>query len=239
MFFLKEPLVSKRLQTLIEQTQFVLARQEEAKDVCSAAFSSLLNRIDGQLKSSNGAQAKRLKQVYDMLAGQAEQLVTDTQGDIEFLQEQLKALTSITKLQDPKKAQELLDLLLDPEEELMPTPEFKQSVMEELVASQESFNAVIEDIAAALEEGDLANVEAMLEQLALAAAEDDMDDEDEDEDSCGDDEDGCGSGCSSGGCGDCKTGCGASDDKGIDIFGSISAYDRELAKDKKNNASND
>ena len=230
--------MSKRLQTLIEQTEFVLARQEEAKVACSTAFTALLQRIDGQLKSSNGAQAKRLKQVYDMLAGQAEQLVTDTQGDIDFLNEQLNALRSITKVQDAKKAKEMLDLLLDSDEELMPTAEFKESVMEELVASQEGFNAVMEDIAAALEEGDLANVEAMLEQLALAAAEDEADDE-EDEDGCSDDEDGCGSGCSSGGCGDCKTGCGSSNDKGVDIFGSISAYDRELAKDKKNNVPND
>ena len=116
----------------------------------------------------------------------------------------------------------------------MPTEEFKRAVIDELAASQEGFNLVIDDMSAALEEGDLANVEAMLEQLVMASAEED-DEEDEDEDECGD-EDGCGSACSSGGCGSCQTGCGAND-KGVDIYASLSAYDRELAKDKKSESS--
>lgn len=230
--------MSNRLQALIEQTQFLLARQVEAKATCSAAFTSLLSQIDKKLKASNAAQSKRLNHVHELLSGQAEQLMEDTEGDIDFLKTQLKALTDITKVTDAKKAKELLNALLDPSEEVLPTEEFKQAVIEELAASQEGFNLVIDDMSAALEEGDLANVEVMLEQLVMATAEEDDEDEDDDhddEDDC-DDEDGCGSGCSSGGCGSCATGCGS--DKGTDIYGSLSSYDRDLAKDKKNGPSN-
>ena len=223
--------MSTRLQTLIEQTQFLLTSQIEAKNSCLASFNSLLQQIDKKLKSSNPAQVKRLNHVHELLSGQAEQLVQDSEGDIDFLKAQIKALTDISKITDAKKAKELLDALLDPSEEVLPVAEFKRAVMDELNASQESFNIVIQDMASALEEGDLANVEAMLEQMVMAAAEED-DEDDEDEDEC-DSDDGCGSACSSGGCGSCETGCGASNDSGTDIYASLSAYDRELAKDKK------
>lgn len=219
--------MSKRLQTLIEQTQFLLARQQEAKIVCEKEFTGLLERIDKKLKGSDAEQSKRLQRVHEVLSGQAEQLMQDSEGDIDFLRDQVKALTEISRMSDQAKAKELLATMIDPSEEIMPTPEFKQAIVEELAASQDSFNAVIEDIAAALEEGDITNVEVMLEQMANAAAEESDDDEDEDEE-----ENGC---CASDGCGSCETGCGAPQDgKGVDIFDSLSAYDRELAKDKKN-----
>lgn len=222
--------MSKRLQALIEQTQFLLARQEEAKETCSTAFSGLLDRIDKKLKASAADEAQRLQRVHEILSGQAQQLMQDTEGDIDFLRDQLKALTDITKIQDQARAKELLGMLIDPSEEIMPTADFKQSVMEELAASQEGFNAVIEDLSAALEEGDIKNIEVMLEQMAASAAEDAEDDEDEEEE-----EDGCcgSSSCAPGGCGSCEVGCGSSSKEGVDIFGSLSAYDRELAKDKE------
>ncbi|MBM3887050.1 hypothetical protein FJ364_03905 [Candidatus Dependentiae bacterium] len=227
--------MSNRLQTLIEQTQFLLDRQVEAKNTCSDAFVSLLNRIDEKLKTSNASQAKRLQNVHELLSGQAEQLMQDTEGDIDFLKDQLKALTDITKVADAKKAKELLAMLIDPSEEVLSIEEFKNSVVDELAASQEGFNLVIDDISSALEEGDLANVEAMLEQLVMATADEDGDDDEDDEleeDGC------CGSGaCSSGGCGSCTVGCASSKDQGVDIYASLSAYDRELAKDKKNESS--
>ncbi len=226
--------MSKRLQTLIEQTQFLLIRQQEAKETCSKAFTDLLERIDKKIKSCDAAQSQRLQRVHEVLSGQAEQLIQDSEGDIDFLRDQVKALTEISKMSDQAKAKELLATMIDPSEEVMPTPEFKQAIIEELAASQDGFNAVLEDIAAALEEGDITNVEVMLEQMANAAAEEGDDDDDEDED---EEEDGCcgSGGCAPGGCGSCATGCGAPiDGKGTDIFGSLSAYDRELAKDKKN-----
>lgn len=226
--------MSKRLQTLIEQTQFLLARQEEAKNACTGAFTNLLTLIDKKVKGAPADQAERLQRVHELLSGQAEQLMQDTQGDIEFLREQLQALAEISRMADQTKAKELLATLIDPSEEIMPTPEFKQAVMEELAASQEGFNAVLEDITSALEEGDLRNVEVMLEQMAAMAAEDAENDEDEDDE----DEDGCcgSSSCAPGGCGSCETGCSSS--QGTDIFGSFSAYDRELAKDKESNELN-
>lgn len=225
--FTKELLVSKRLQALIEQTQFLLDRQTEAKDACGKAFESLLGLIDKKLKGCEASQAKRLERVHELLSGQAEQLMEDTEGDIDFLKTQLDSLVKISKVSDANKANEMLGMLIDPSEEVFSTEEFKKGVMDELAASQEGFNVVIEDISAALEEGDIANVEVMLEQLA-SSGDEDMDDEDE----CDEEEDGCGSACSAGGCGDCSGGCGVSDDKGVDIFSSLSAYDRELAKDK-------
>ena len=219
--------MSKRLQALIEQTQFLMTSQAEAKEVCVAAFTSLIGQIDRKVKASRGEQAQRLQRVSEMLAGQAEELVQETDGDLDFLRSQLKALTEITKISDQVKAKAMLDMVVDPSEEVGSTADFKKGVMEELAMAQEGFNAVLEDVSAALEEGDIASVEMMLEQMAASSAEEEDDEDDEDEDGC------CGSGgCSTGGCGDCKTGCGAPKD-GTDIFESLSSYDRELAKDKK------
>lgn len=221
--------MSKRLQALIEQTQFLMTSQAEAKEVCVAAFTSLIGQIDKKVKASRGEQAQRLQRVSEMLAGQAEELVQETDGDLDFLRSQLKALTEITKISDQTKANAMLDMVVDPSEEVGSTADFKKGVMEELVMAQEGFNAVLEDVSAALDEGDIASVEMMLAQMAASSLEEDEDDEDEDED-----EDGCcgSGGCSTGGCGDCKTGCGAPKG-GTDIFESLSSYDRELAKDKK------
>lgn len=235
--------MSKRLQTLIEQTQFLVARQKEAKDACAKAFTGLLERIDKKIKGCDAAQSQRLQRVHEVLSGQAEQLIQDSENDIDFLRDQLRALTEITKTSDKEKAKELLAAMIDPTEEVMPTPEFKQAIIEELAAAQDGFDAVLEDIASALEEGDITNVEVMLEQLANAAAEEGEDDDDcEDDDDEDGEEDGCcgSGGCAPGGCGSCETGCGAPklDGKGVDIFGSLSAYDRELAKDKKNSELN-
>lgn len=225
--------MSKRLQLLIEQTQFLLSRQEEAKEVCSKAFTGLLSQIDKKVKTCRQDELKRLQNVQELIAGQAEQLIQDSQGDIDFLKDQLKALNDINKVQDLNKKKELLETLIDPSEEVMSTAEFKQSIIEELAGSQDAFNAVIEDISAALQEDNIKNVEVMLEQMAAASAEEDDDDDFDDQEEEDEEEDGCcGSSCSTGGCGSCKTGC-STPTEGTDIFGSFSAYDRELAKDKK------
>lgn len=228
--------MSKRLQALIEQTQFLMTSQAEAKEVCVASFKALIAQIDKKIRATRGEQAQRLQRVCDMLAGQAEELVQETDGDIDFLRGQLKALTEITKVSDQAKAKAMLDMVIDPSEEVGSTADFKKGVMEELALAQEGFKAVLEDVSAALEEGDIASVEMMLEQMAASSAEDEEDDEDADEDYEDADEDGCcgSGGCSTGGgCGDCKTGCGESKD-GVNIFESLHSYDRELAKDKKN-----
>lgn len=228
--------MSKRLQALIEQTQFLMTSQAEAKEVCVASFKALIAQIDKKIKASRGEQAQRLQRVCDMLAGQAEELVQETDGDIDFLRGQLKALTEITKVSDQAKAKAMLDMVIDPSEEVGSTVDFKKGVMEELSLAQEGFNAVLEDVSAALEEGDIASVEMMLEQMAASSAEDEDDDESDEES----EEDGCcgSGGCSTGGgCGDCKTGCGESKD-GVNIFESLHSYDRELARDKKKGSDN-
>ena len=84
--------MSNRLQALIEQTQFLMTSQAEAKAVCVASFTSLIAQIDKKVKASRGEQAQRLQRVSEMLAGQAEELVQETDGDIDFLRSQLKAL---------------------------------------------------------------------------------------------------------------------------------------------------
>lgn len=231
-----------RLETLLEQTEYLLKKQKQAKDYCNRAFADLLALIEQKIAqgSRESKQLAGLERVHDMLSGQAQKLMDDTQGDIEYLQEQAQQLRSISKMEDSIRAQAILNELIDPEEELLDTVEFIAGIDEEQALAQESLTFTINDIKDALQEGDFATIEAMLSSMAT---NDDLnidfseDDEHEEDGCCDDDaeEDGCcGSGaCSEGGCGSCDVGgCGSRDNNGVDIFSQLGSYDRDLAKDE-------
>ena len=228
-----------RLEMLLEQTEYLLNKQLLAKEHCSGAFADLLALMEEKIAQGlkGGQKVESLERVHDMLSGQAQKLMDDTQEDVEFLQEQIKALRGIRKMENAAKAQEALNHLIDPSEEIIETEEFIAGIDEEMAMSQEGFGFVISDIKDALLEGDIATVEAMLTTMATnddlsIDLGDEEDEDDEEEDGC------CGSGgCSTGGCGSCPTGCGDSEDEdGVDIFGQVSKYDRDLAKDAKNDS---
>lgn len=227
-----------RLENLLEQTSFLVKKQQEAKALCAESFGKLLKSIEDKIAEAGetSEDSADLNKIYDLIAGQAQQLLDETQEDITYLQGQETALRDISRIKDATKAQELLNAIIDPEEELLETEEFKAGIIEEVKLSQESFEAVANDIMQALEEGELSDVLAQLETMAENAGDLDIDlsglddeDEEEEEDGC------CGSGgCSTGGsCGNCKVGGCSTGDGKIDIFSTLSKYEQELARDSK------
>lgn len=238
-----------RVEILIEQTAFLLDRQKEAKQDCTQIFTQLLGFIEEKINDSEAEteQAADLEKIHDMVSGQAQKLADETEEDIQFLQEQLGALKDVARIQDPVKANELLNLIIDEDEEILETDEFKESILQESAMSRQSLSDMVDDVKNALEEGGAREVallfESMMEDAGHSEDDEDSDEEDEDhEDSDDHDESGCCStttestGCSSGGCGDCSGGC--SSTSGLDLFSYVSKYEQELAQDIEKEESN-
>jgi len=111
-YFYPERFLVSRLQALLEQTSFLLEKQTEAKNETDAIFTDLLAFIKDKINegSPDSEQVTSLEKVYDMISGHAQKLAEETQDDVEFLGEQLNALEEINKIEDPAKADEVLQL---------------------------------------------------------------------------------------------------------------------------------
>lgn len=227
-----------RIDDLIEQTSFLLEKQKVSQIDCLAIFQDLLETAQARLeqtKKDNPEEAEHLEQVCVLIADQKDNISTESQVDIDFLQEQMDALAKIQAVKDPAQAQELLSMMVDENEEIRDTASFKQEVNEEAAASKENLLTVIKDLKDAIKEGSAHDVAVYLESI-MSGEESEDDSEDED---CDDDEDGCGDedgeeGGSCGGCkgcgtgGGCGSGCG---DKEVDIFADLQQYEKEFFKD--------
>lgn len=232
------------IEDLIEQTTFLLEKQKASQTDCLAIFQDLLATAQAKLaqaRSQDPEEAEHLEQVCTLIADQKENITQDSQIDIEFLTEQLQALVKIQAIQDPEKAQELLSMIIDENEEIKETEAFKQEVNEEAAISKQNLMTVINDLKDAIKDGSAEDVATYLESIMAGEDEegDEFDDEDgDDEDGDHDDEDGCGDdeeeGGSCGGCkgcgtgGGCGSGCG---DKEVDIFADLAQYEKEFFKD--------
>jgi hypothetical protein len=219
-----------KLETLIEQTSFLLGKQEEAKRECADIFSEFISVIDKRTQSSHCAEdARSLEKIHDLITKQAKRFDEETQEDIAFLSEQLKMLEQVTTISDKEKAQEIMNMIVDEDEEILDTDTFKHNVLEEGALSKQNLLTMIEDIKEALNEGSVKEVELLLESFALE--QNDLTEED-DEDSCE--------------CEECDEyendkclGCTKADDeqsdKKIDIFAEFNEYAERLeGKNKKN-----
>ncbi len=240
-----------RLQTIIEQTSFLLESQKEALAECGSMFEDLLKAVNARIAeypigSADGAALERVAQLVE---AQSARINEDANLDIEFLTEQLDALSKISTLDNPVQAQELLAMIIDENAEVVDTETFKQEVQAESETSKQSLILMISDIKDAVNEGSAEEVAEYLESILAIEEEDGMDnenccdDEECDDDACGEDEDeeGCGSedgcGCealdgeagSCGGCNGCGSGKGCGSSEGsTDLFGSLKDYEESL-----------
>ena len=233
-----------KLDTLIEQTSFLIAKQNEAVQDCLALFNDLLVTVDKRIKQvdTKAPEAESLTEVRELLAEQAEQIKEGSKEDIDFLSEQLKTLQQIKTVNDPAKAQELLKMLLDEDVEIKDTAVFKKEVAEESAISRQNLVVMLNDIKDAIQEGNAQDVAVYLESILNETDDEDGDDEDgEDEDGSCEDEC-CGKQCGGAkkgksACGGCdKDCCGKEGD--MDIFESMSLYEEDApakapAKNKK------
>ncbi len=231
-----------RLVKLIEQTAYLLSKQYESQTQLEKLFADVLSFIEKSAETKPEAHKDRLMEVYELLSKRAETMNHYSQEDIDFLKDQIKALEAIQQVRDPKIAAEMLEALVDEDEEVLETAEFKQQLDEELDQSRQVLSAVMEDIKEAVDRNDIKETEILIESMLEADDMDDEDDEDdEDDDNEDEDEDEDNNRRSSkkkGGCGDCSGGCGpkggcssksGGDDE--DFFSFMGKYDKELNDD--------
>lgn len=238
-----------RLQTIIEQTSFLLESQKEALAECGSMFEDLLKAVKARIAEypMGSADGAALERVAQLIEAQSARLNEDATIDIEFLTEQVDALNKIALLNNPAQAQELLNMIVDENAEVVDTETFKQEVQAESETSKQSLMLMVSDIKDAVNEGSAEEVAEYLESILAMDDEEGLDenccdDEECEDEDCGmDEEGGCGSeggcGCSSegeeaDGCGGCN-GCG-SDGKGCgsasstDLFGDLKDYEESL-----------
>lgn len=191
----------KRLEALIEQTDFLLEKQNEALVESEKIFGSMATEVEEKLKSKSisAQDLKSLNNIHTMIKEHLENVAEQMQEDIDFLTEQLTALKHIAAIPDQKKAKELLNMMIEEDEEILETDEFKENVTQESVASKQNLISIIDDLKSALNEDKFRDVELFLE--ALCADEE----ESEEESECG---------CCESKCGSNKKGCCS----GVDIF---------------------
>jgi len=199
----------KRLDQISEQTAYLLEKQREFLEASESSFDSLLAAVDDKLKTKDREESgdlEDLKSIYDILVAQKQKTSTDVQDDIKFLEEQLAAINQIRSLQDPQKAKELLNMIIDEKEELLETEEFKKQVDQDILKSQKELEVMVDDLKHSLEEENPHELKMLLEAIAAEDEEDDS--------SCATSCSGCSSQASCGG--------------GMDIF---SAFGKDLEKD--------
>ena len=138
----------KRLEALIEQTDFLLEKQNEALVESEKIFGEMANDVEEKLKSKNiqAQDLKSLNNIRAMIQDHLENVAEQMQEDIEFLTEQLTALKHIAAIPDQKKAKELLNMMIDEDEEILETEDFKANVTQESISSKQNLISIIDDL---------------------------------------------------------------------------------------------
>lgn len=205
-----------KIDMLIEQTTFLHDKQKELLTASEDAFGELLEIVEAELKVAKDAddneKAKNLKEVQDYIIQYKEKSEAQVVEDIEFLQEQIQAITKIKTMEDKVKAQELMDMIVASEDELFESEEFKKQVEEDVHAASKEMKFMLEDLKDAVKDGDIKELKLLLEATIL------------DEEECVDDD------CSS--CSGCSSSCSTEDDScdssccgGNDIFSAFGDLD--------------
>ncbi|MFH0898579.1 MAG: hypothetical protein V1855_03295 [bacterium] len=153
-----------RLEQLIEQTAFLLDMQKKAKKESSEIFTGLLKFLEEKINSPKDKEAQKiLENIHDMLSGHAQDFTDQAQEDVDYLQENLGALDEIKKINDPKKAHEMLRSMIEDDEELPETADFKESVMGEYLESKKNLLEMIDEIKELVSKGDIEQVKLLIE----------------------------------------------------------------------------
>jgi|SaaInlLV_10m_DNA_2_1039722.scaffolds.fasta_scaffold00006_96 hypothetical protein len=209
-----------RIDQLCEQTEFLLQKQQEILNMYGYEFEKFSQLLDDEIAKAeqvnDGEKLEHLQNIYSKAEAREEDLKSEVAEDIVFLEEQLDALNQVKALEDEKKQEELVTLMLEEQEagELSDTQEFKAAVEEEAKEANQEFKSLIEDLNSALVEGRIDEIESFLE--------DQLEDSDENED-----EESCGSSCS---------GCGEKEMCGREIFEGLEEkedFDKDNESDKE------
>lgn len=214
----------QKISLLLDQTTFLLEKQQEALEESKAIYDDLLALAKAKFsKETNAEEKKYLQEICELLEQQAEYLTTSMMDDVDFLEQQRDSLTDVKKnVVDADKLQELVEILMEGEEEVLDLETFKSEVLSEAKQSKEHLKTMVIDFKDALKEGNNKEIKLYLQALLEEEAS-----EDEGHDDHEDAEEDCGS-CKGCGTGD---GCGASDDDDEDYDDEDEDYEEEEDED--------
>lgn len=205
-------MTTDRLNSLIEQTSFLLERQKELFEKTSKVFSEMLEVAEKKLKSLDQNTRKQdvedLRSIQKFVSDHKQKSAQGIQEDVEFLTEQLTALAQIKSVEDEAKKTELLDMIIPKEEKIPDTAAFKKMITDDLASNFRDLDLMFDDMKSAIEEDEIHEIKLLLE-----AIKDQEENQEHAEHEC--------SSCS---------GCKQSSDKAIDIFGDFSEQAKENQK---------
>ncbi|MCF7800076.1 hypothetical protein K9L05_01810 [Candidatus Babeliales bacterium] len=212
---------AKKIANLIGNLELLLKESEEQKNLETKFFDSILTLVNTKIKEYETKNRKEdvssLKEIQEKLNEEKTAVLDFFNEDISFLQENIKAISEIQKIQDKEKIEEFLGMVVDSDIDLSDNQNFKKDLDERSQDAKKELDAIKDQIEQALEKDDVKELKLMVEAFIEQDEEEDLEgegDEQDDEldyDFEEDEDDDC---CSS--CNKCsKDGC---CDDGIDIF---------------------
>lgn len=163
-----------QIERLEEQTELLLNSQKESKINCDEIFEKLLAKVEEILKKSpeGSKEIKQLEELQNSVAEHYELFSSEINDDIEFIEEQLSAIRSVKSEGNKEHIDEMVSELMEGEE-MLEDEEFKRMLSEESAVAKQSLSEVINDIIAALDEGNIDDVAAYFAESKSMVEEDD------------------------------------------------------------------
>ena len=170
-------LLKDKLNMLTDKLSFVLGKNKELRVAQQNYFDSILPIIDKKLKDKQLSEKTiaDLKEIQSILQKDRTLSLDEFDQDLKFLQEQLDALNQIKTIEDPKKAETILNMMFegDFEETGSDKAEFQEKISADFELAITNLNLLLEELKESIEDEDLTEIKLLL-QTNLEEAEEDM-----------------------------------------------------------------
>lgn len=168
-------MANNRVETILDQTSFLVDKQNKLFQTVKDVYTNILNILEAKKKETSDQDILAdLNVIKEKVSTHYKNIHEQMEHDIEFLEEQLKAITQIKEMEDKDKAAELLNMLISKDEELLDTEKFKKQMNEDAQLSINELKTMKEDILNSLEENKIKELKLLLE--AVNDHEADLDD---------------------------------------------------------------
>lgn len=147
-------------------------RTESIKEL--DGFGNVLANFDDSFLGD--AEKSVLEDVKKMFATSVSKLKVQFDADVEFLEDQKAAIDVVNKVQDDKKREELIQLLVEDFGEVESDfSAFKKQLEAQAAEDRQFLQNIIQDLTNMLQEGGFKEIEAVLAEFADVSDEDDED----------------------------------------------------------------
>jgi hypothetical protein len=164
------------VERLQEQAQFLVESQKSAQAECLKEFDDFKKLIKARLSSATIDERESLNEIHRLIDEHEKMFSSEIEEDVTFLNEQIKALKVLHSEKNEAKLKDQLDLLMEGEP-VQEMAAFKKEVTEELRQTKQEFIAVLDDLKAALKEGEIEDLLVYLRELAATDTESGDEDE--------------------------------------------------------------